>query len=179
MNTLSRAFVAIAALALAYGALPVAAQPSTKLPRIAYVWLFGQGPSAPYADAFRERMSELGWVEGKTIQSEYIDAGGNGAKLDAIMEGLVRDKVDIIVAMCTPEALSAKKFTTTIPIIMAATDPRSAACWRRSTFRRRNSTENSPGCARRRSFCGAGTTPSRRCRWRTRSTGASPDHGCT
>ncbi len=73
------------------------------------------GPSAPYGDAFRERMSELGYVEGKTIQSEYLDAGGSGAKLDAIMEGLVRDKVDIIVAMCTPEALSAKKFTTTIP----------------------------------------------------------------
>jgi putative ABC transport system substrate-binding protein len=69
-------------------------------------------------------MNELGYVEGKTIQSEYIDAGGSGAKLDGIMEGLVRDKVDIIVAMCTPEALSAKKFTTAIPIIMAATgDP--------------------------------------------------------
>jgi putative ABC transport system substrate-binding protein len=86
--------------------------------------MFGQGPSAPYADAYRERMAELGYVEGKTMQSEYIDAGGSGPKLDAIMERLVRDKVDIIVAMCTPEALSAKKFTTTIPIVVAATgDP--------------------------------------------------------
>jgi putative tryptophan/tyrosine transport system substrate-binding protein len=119
-----RALVATAAIALLTATFPAVAQQATKVPRIAYVWLFSQGPSAPYADAFRERMSELGYVEGKTIQSEYIDAGGSGAKLDAIMEGLVRDKVDIIVAMCTPEALSAKKFTTTIPIIMAATgDP--------------------------------------------------------
>ena len=124
MRTIPRAFVVLAAFALAAASFPVAAQPASKIPRIAYVWLFSQGPSAPYADAFRERMSELGYVEGKTVQSEYIDAGGSGAKLDAIMEGLVRDKVDIIVAMCTPEALSAKKFTTTIPIIMAATgDP--------------------------------------------------------
>ncbi len=116
--------IGIAFIALLAAALPAIAQQATKIPRVAYVWLFGQGPSAPYADAFRERMKELGYVEGKTIQSEYIDAGGSGAKLDAIMEGLVRDKVDIIVAMCTPEALSAKKFTTTIPVIMAATgDP--------------------------------------------------------
>ena len=83
-----------------------------------------QGPSAPYADAYRMRMSELGYVEGKSIQTEYLDAGGSGAKLDAIMERLVREKVDVIVAMCTPEALSARKFTTTIPIVVAATgDP--------------------------------------------------------
>jgi len=124
MRVLSRTFAALAAFALLVAAFPAAAQQATKPPRIAYVWLFSQGPSAPYADAFRERMGELGYVEGRTIQSEYIDAGGSGAKLDGIMEGLVRDKVDIIVAMCTPEALSAKKFTTTIPIIMAATgDP--------------------------------------------------------
>jgi putative ABC transport system substrate-binding protein len=124
MQTAACAMIAIVAFALSATSLPAAAQPAAKVPRIAYVWLFSQGPSAPYAEAFRERMSELGWVEGKTIQSEYIDAGGSGAKLDAIMEGLVRDKVDIIVAMCTPEALSAKKFTTTIPVIMAATgDP--------------------------------------------------------
>jgi putative ABC transport system substrate-binding protein len=124
MRIAARAMMVIVAFALSASSLPAAAQPASRVPRIAYVWLFGQGPSAPYADAFRERMSELGYVEGKTIQSEYIDAGGSGARLDTIMEGLVRDKVDIIVAMCTPEALSAKKFTTTIPVIMAATgDP--------------------------------------------------------
>src|SRR5438094_698680 len=36
----------------------------------------------------------------------------------------LKGKVDVIVAMCTPEGLSAKKFTSTIPIVMAATgDP--------------------------------------------------------
>jgi putative ABC transport system substrate-binding protein len=124
MQAAARVMIAIVAIVLAAASSPAAAQSATRVPRIAYVWLFSQGPSAPYGDAFRERMSELGYVEGKSIQSEYIDAGGSTAKLDAIMEGLVRDKVDIIVAMCTPEALSAKKFTTTIPIVVAATgDP--------------------------------------------------------
>jgi putative ABC transport system substrate-binding protein len=124
MQTAARAMIAIVAIALFAASSPAPAQQATKVPRVAYVWMFGQGPSAPYADAFRERMAELGYVEGKTIQSEYIDAGGSGPKLDAIMERLVREKVDIIVAMCTPEALSAKKYTTTIPIVVAATgDP--------------------------------------------------------
>ena len=124
MRTVSRALVALASFAVCVFALSAGAQQATKVPHIAYVWLASEGPSAPYADAFRGRMTELGWVEGKNIQSDYIDAGGSRAKLDAIMEGLVRDKVDVIVAMCTPEALAAKKFTTTIPIVMAATgDP--------------------------------------------------------
>lgn len=123
MRSAARALAAILAFALSVAPILACAQ-ATKPPRIAYVWLATTGPSAPYADAFRGRMAELGWVEGRNIQADYIDAGGNRAKLDAIMEGLVRDKVDLIVAMCTPEALSAKKFTTTIPIVMAATgDP--------------------------------------------------------
>lgn len=40
------------------------------------------------------------------------------------MQALVQSKVDIIVAMCTPEALSSMKFTSTIPIVVAASgDP--------------------------------------------------------
>jgi hypothetical protein len=44
------------------------------LPRIAYVWIFIEGPSAPYADAFRERLRELGWIDGKTVVIETHDA---------------------------------------------------------------------------------------------------------
>ncbi len=99
MQIAVRVMLAIVAIALSGASSSAAAQQATKVPRIAYVWLFSMGPSAPYGDAFRERMGELGYVEGKTIQSEYLDAGGSASKLDAIMEGLVRDKVDVIVAM--------------------------------------------------------------------------------
>jgi len=114
------ASLALAAITLMSACFPAAAQPATRVPRIAYVWLFNEGPSAPYQNAFRDQLSELGWVEGKTIHSEYLGADGSVPRLDAIMAGLVRDKVDIIVTMCTPETLSAKRFTTTIPIVMAA-----------------------------------------------------------
>ncbi len=124
MKSAPWAVVARAALVLLAATSPVAAQPATNLPHIAYVWLFNQGPSAPYAESFSARMTELGWVDGRNIKIEYRDAHGDEAELDAIMEELVRNKVNVIVAMCTPEAVSARKFTTTIPIVMASTgDP--------------------------------------------------------
>ena len=100
------------------------AQQSKPLPRVAYVWIFNEGPSAPFEDAFREHMRELGWVDGKTIVIETYDANGSPEKLDAIMRKLVDSKIDVIVTACTPEAKAAVKVTNTIPIVMAATgDP--------------------------------------------------------
>jgi putative ABC transport system substrate-binding protein len=111
-------------LAMALGATPVGAQPRKAAPRVAYVYIYKEGPSAPFVKAFRERMSELGWVDGKNISIEVRDAEGNPDKLAAIMRELVDSKIDVIVAACTPEAKAATKFTSTIPIVMAATgDP--------------------------------------------------------
>src|SRR2546428_190788 len=78
----------------------------SRIPRIAYVWIFTEGPSAPYANAFRERLRELGWIDGKTVVIETHDANGSPEKLDAIMRGLVDSKVDVIVTACTPQELS-------------------------------------------------------------------------
>jgi len=124
MKPISRALFALAIFAMLAGPPSAAAQSATKLPRVAYVWLASEGPSAPYQDAFRERMGQLGWNDGGNFVLEYRDAHGSLTELDAIMQALVRSKVDLIVAMCTPEGLSARKFTSTIPIVMAATgDP--------------------------------------------------------
>ena len=134
MKITFRAIFALAAVVLAVAAPGVAAQPAPKLPRVAYVWLNSEGPSGPYAESFRERMGQLGWIDGKTFVLENRDAHGNPKELDAIMDALVQSKVDVIVAMCTPEGLAAKKFTSTIPIVMAATgDPVAAVspkAWR-------------------------------------------------
>lgn len=102
----------------------VAAQPRPKLPRVAYVYMFAAGPSAPYEEAFRERMEQLGWIDGRNYVAEYMDAGGNANKLDEIMQALVAAKTDVILAVCTPEANSIKKYTSSIPVVLAATgDP--------------------------------------------------------
>jgi putative ABC transport system substrate-binding protein len=76
-------------------------------------------------------MAQLGWIDGKNFVLEFRDAHGNPKELDAIMQALVESNVDLIVAMCTPEGLAAKKFTSTIPIVLAATGDPVAAAWRR------------------------------------------------
>ncbi|MDQ6924008.1 MAG: ABC transporter substrate-binding protein [Pseudomonadota bacterium] len=104
--------------------LTTTAQQPAKIPRIAYVYLYELGPSAPYLDDFRQGMRELGWIEGKNIVIEYRNAGANPEKLAAIMRELVDSKIDVIVGACTPEAKAAQKATSTIPIVFAATaDP--------------------------------------------------------
>ena len=73
-------------------------------------------------------MKELGWVEGKTLAAEYRSADGSQERLAGIMKELVDSNVDVIVAMCTPEAIAARKVTTTIPIVVAAVgDPVAAS----------------------------------------------------
>jgi putative ABC transport system substrate-binding protein len=104
--------------------LTTTAQQPAKIPRIAYVYLYELGPSAPYLDDFRQGMRELGWIEGKNIIIEYRNAGANPEKLAAIMRELADSKIDVIVGACTPEAKAAQKVTSTIPIVFAATgDP--------------------------------------------------------
>jgi putative tryptophan/tyrosine transport system substrate-binding protein len=124
---MKRRFVSIAIgliLAAIIGAPAADAQQPKAIPRVAYVYIFKEGPSAPFVEAFRQRLWELGWADRQNITIEVRDADGNPDKLAAIMRELVDSKVDVIVAACTPEAKVAAKFTTTIPIVMAATgDP--------------------------------------------------------
>ena len=101
-------------------AMTTTAQQPGKIPRIAYVYLYELGPSAPYLDDFRKRMRELGWNEGRNIVIEYRNAGANPDKLAAIMRELVDSNIDVIVGACTPEAKAAQKVTSTIPIVFAA-----------------------------------------------------------
>ncbi|HUP97279.1 MAG TPA: ABC transporter substrate-binding protein [Usitatibacter sp.] len=113
-KNLALALLLLAALLAA----EVAAQP--RQVRVAYVWLFDAGPSAPYSQPFKARLGELGWKEGRNLRFEEYDAKGDPKRLASIMEDLARTKVDVIVAMCTPEAVAARKATTTIPIVVTA-----------------------------------------------------------
>lgn len=121
---MNRAATSFACAVLFGISLVAGAQAPKTVPRVAYVWLFGIGPSAPFADDFAAELATLGWVDRKTVKLEFHDAKGDPEKLNAIMRDLVDSKVDIIAVACTPEALAAKKATTTIPVVVAATgDP--------------------------------------------------------
>jgi putative ABC transport system substrate-binding protein len=75
-------------------------------------------------EAFRQRLREHGYVEGKNILIEYRDAEGKGERLPDLVAELVRLKVDIIVTVGPGATLAAKKASGTIPIVFAsASDP--------------------------------------------------------
>jgi putative ABC transport system substrate-binding protein len=80
-----------------------AAQAQQKaVPRIAYVYIFKEGPSAPFSAEFLKRLRELWWIDGQNIVVDVRDAEGSPDKLNAIMRELVDSKVDVIVTACTP-----------------------------------------------------------------------------
>jgi len=97
------------------------AQQSTKVPRIAYLNDSSLASLEKLrAEAFRQGLRELGYVEGKNILIEWRYGQG---KPDPAIE-VVRLKVDLIVTGGGGSTRSAKQATMTIPIVMTQdTDP--------------------------------------------------------
>ena len=95
------------------------AQQTGKIFRIGFLDPSTASGSAVLADAFRQELSKLGWIDGKNITIEYRFAEQKRERRPDLAAELVRLKVDLILGMGEPPALAAKKATTTIPIVMA------------------------------------------------------------
>jgi len=106
--------------------LSAEAQQPKKVPRIGFLGSLSASASSDQsrAEAFRQGLRELGYVDGKNIVIEYRYADGKFERLPGLAAELVRLKVDILVARGAPAAHAAKNATSTIPIVMGnAADP--------------------------------------------------------
>src|SRR5262245_3628075 len=96
------------------------AQQTGKVARIGYLDPSIASSSAVLLEAFRQELSKLDWIEGKSITIEYRFADQKNERLPELAAELVRLKVDIIVVTGTAPGLAAKGATSTIPIVMIA-----------------------------------------------------------
>ena len=103
-------------LILAFVHLADAQQPG-KVHRIGLL-ISASNVIAPFTDAFRQGMRELGYVEGKNFVLEIRGGGAEPDRLSDLAAELVRLKVDIIVAAGSLALRAATKATRTIPIVM-------------------------------------------------------------
>ena len=115
--------ILVVALQFAAGVKAQAQQPA-RIPRIGILIAASASFYSARVEAFRQRLRELGYVEGKNIVIEYRYAEGKLERLPDLAAELVRLKVDVIVTASGPAILAAKKASATIPIVFAAaSDP--------------------------------------------------------
>ena len=76
----------------------------------------------PPIEAFRTKLRELGFVEGRNIEILMRFTEGNDERYADFAAEFVRMPVDLIVAWGTPAALTAKRATSRIPVVLVAGD---------------------------------------------------------
>jgi putative tryptophan/tyrosine transport system substrate-binding protein len=106
--------------------LAVEAQQPGKMYRLGYL---SNTSSMENADAgllsgLKRVLRDLGWSEGGNLIIEARFTEGKSERLAGLMADLISLNVDAIVTTDTPTAMTAKKATTTVPIVMAGSaDP--------------------------------------------------------
>src|SRR5215467_14279660 len=117
-----REFISVLGSAAAW---PVAAR--AQKAAISVIGFLGGGSPELSADrlrAFRQGLSETGYVESNNVAVEYRWAEGPYDRLPALAADLVRNRISVLAALDTPATLAAKAASTTIPIaFFTAADP--------------------------------------------------------
>jgi putative ABC transport system substrate-binding protein len=106
--------------AAAFAPSRAAAQGPNNRPRIGFLGNSTPTLEASLVDSFRKGLSDLGYVEGRSISIEYRWAEGDYDRLPSLVRDLVKSKVAMIVTAGTPAALAVKEAGSSVPLVMIA-----------------------------------------------------------
>jgi putative tryptophan/tyrosine transport system substrate-binding protein len=121
-----RDFITFLGGAAATWPLTARAQQDDRARRVGILNLLGEtDPEAQLWDtAFRKRLDDLGWVDGRNIRLDYRWAAGNVERLQFFAKELVALNPDLLVAISTPATAALQRETKTIPIVFTVvSDP--------------------------------------------------------
>ena len=115
-----RIFVALACVLLS-----TFASAEAQTPKVGFISSTGaSGSSSPQYEAFRGGLRDLGYIDGKNIVIHRRFAEGRLDRMPAIVNELIQQKVDVIVAANNVGIRAAKAATKTVPIVMiSSVDP--------------------------------------------------------
>jgi putative ABC transport system substrate-binding protein len=118
-----REFMALLGGGVAGWPLAVRAQQKA-MPVVGYLSSLGQAVSVQFDAAFRRGLSQMGFVEGQNVATEYRWITDNYDQLPAMAADLVQRQVAVICALGPPAVLAAKAATTSIPVVfVTGADP--------------------------------------------------------
>ena len=99
--------------------IPGAAMAQASARKIGFVSWFSP-ELASQVEQFRNGMRDLGYVEGRDFTLETHFTGADASRTREVVRKMVRDKVDIIVAVVSPAIEIAKQEAGSLPIVMAS-----------------------------------------------------------
>jgi len=115
-----REFITILGCAAAWP-LAARAQQRNRLKRLGVLWGLAENDNVyePHLSSFKQRLQDLGWIDGRNIRVEYRFTGGVTERIPIAAQELAALAPDVIFATTNPAVAALLQETKTIPIVFA------------------------------------------------------------